>query len=840
MSDTLPFELVTETHAVGELRVIALSAVEEMNGAYHARVTVSCPAEVAYLGDLEGMLLGKPAAVTLQSPHARRRLHGVVSAVRIVGVDPKPLDGHGRGRIELEIVPRFALLALRRQSRIFQDKTVREIVEAILVEWKIAHGFQLIGTYKPRPYVTQHGETDYDFVRRILAVEGIGYFLATSSANAPLKDAPEVVFFDAASAYAPLPAADLIHGGAGRPGALRHAHSTFEHRADDVTDFSLHRELAPRSAILGDFDFRRPQTGLRAVSRNGGANAVSAFEESEKLDAYFYADRQELEGSGGAEIDEDRAQIGLEQLRRQARVGRGKTRAARVAPGLTFTLEGHALDSVNQAYVITKVEHHGTAPDLGGNEAASYEASFSVVPGAVVFRPPIDRATRMVHGAETATVVGPKGEDVYTDAFGRVKVRFHWDQDGKGDEHSSCWLRVAEAWAGQRWGTQFVPRVGMEVLVTFLGGDPDRPLVTGCLYNTTHPTPFRLPSDKHRSGLRTQSSDGGGFNELSFQDLAGEEQILMAAKRNLDITVGHDASTQVRGDETHAVSGSHTVHVHGKQSTMVDSDNTLNVTGAHTHSVKGDHKLVVAGSHSQSVSGASALSVAGDMVATIAGNIHPAVGGGSELKLAGDAVLRAEGHFVTIVGAHDSMTSATVHVQGSTELFGAGVTEIISETAIKLRVGKSSICIYPDAIDIDADTIRLRAREALYGKAGDTISLISRGLARLEGDEEVFLQAEAATVKLTRDARIDGDLVKLNCSPEPAVTPKRAHKKEVKPTKFSLVDDNGKPLAGQRMVVLLADGTERATVLDKDGKAELELDDSGDVVFPDVSKPKPA
>jgi hypothetical protein len=177
-------------------------------------------------------------------------------------------------------------------------------------------------------------------------------------------------------------------------------------------------------------------------------------------------------------------------------------------------------------------------------------------------------------------------------------------------------------------------------------------------------------------------------------------------------------------------------------------------------------------------------------------------------------------------------------VQGSTELYGAGATEIVSEQSIKLRVGKSSINILPDAIELDADTIRLRARKDLLAKGADSARLLSRGLLRLEGDDEVFLHGQAATIKLTKDARIDGELIKLNCSPDP-VDPKKPAKPK-KPTKFSLVDENGKPMAGQRMLVTLPDGTSRSTVLDKDGKAELELDDSGDVTFPDVSKPQPA
>jgi hypothetical protein len=239
------------------------------------------------------------------------------------------------------------------------------------------------------------------------------------------------------------------------------------------------------------------------------------------------------------------------------------------------------------------------------------------------------------------------------------------------------------------------------------------------------------------------------------------------------------------------------------------------------------------------VSGAATLSVMGDLVASVAGGVRPAIGGGGELKLAGDAVLRTEGHLVAIVGAHDAKKSATVHVQGGAELYSSGVTEIVAEKAIVLRVGKSSIRILPDTIEIDTETIIARAKKDLFAKAGEKMRLVSKKEALVEANKKLFLQGEGASVQLTRDARIDGDLVKLNCSPDP-VDDKVPEEKPKKPTTFSLVDENGKPMAGQRVVILLADGTERATVLDADGKAELELDDSGDVVFPDVTKPQPA
>jgi type VI secretion system secreted protein VgrG len=446
--EELPFEFVSEDHAHQELAVVALSAEEEMNGLYRVRVELSCPADAAVLHDFEASLLGRRAAAILRGADYSRRIAGTVIAVHVAG-----FDAH-HARISVEIAPRLALLGLRRRSRIFQDKGVREIAAHVLGEWKIAHTFQLAGDHAARPFSTQHGESDWEFVTRLLASEGIGFHFTAGSPDDPLDRPPELVLFDGAS-YPEIP------GGRGGP-VMRHAHDHFEHGADEIVDFSLRRELAPKTAILGDFDFRRPQLGMEARAATRGEEAP--IEKNEPFEAFFYFDRQEREGSSsGPEIDGALARTTLEQIRRDAMIGRGRTRSRRLVPGHVFTLEGHPIEALNQAYVVTRVEHTGRSPDAGGDARDLYEARFTCVPANVVYRPPVTRGFRAVHGSETATVVGPEGEDVYPDQYGRVKVRFHWDRDSKGDEHSSCWLRVAQGWAGQRWGMQFIPRVGREV-----------------------------------------------------------------------------------------------------------------------------------------------------------------------------------------------------------------------------------------------------------------------------------------------------------------------------------------------------------------------------------------
>jgi type VI secretion system secreted protein VgrG len=378
----------------------------------------------------------------------------------------------------------------------------------------------------------------------------------------------------------------------------------------------------------------------------------------------------------------------------------------------------------------------------------------------------------------------------------------------------------------------------MEVLVSFLGGDVDRPVITGCLYNATHPSPFRLPSDKHRSGIRTQSSDDSGYNELSFQDRAGEEQVLVQAQRDLDFSVGRDHTAEIERHESHSVRGSRTLSVDGAETRTVGQGLTESIGGAHVQRVKRDQTLAVDGDRTDAVTGKVATTIGGDREVTVGGDARHTFGGRAELSLQDDAVVRTDGHLVAIVGQHDARRSATIHVEGRTDLYSTGVTEIVAEKGIVLRVGDSSIRMTDKSIEIGAETVIVRGKK-VYAVADETMRLKAKKEALLESEKKVFLQAEAGSVQLTRDARIDGDLVKLNCSPEP-VEDEVPEEEELKKTTFSLVDDKGKPMAGQRFVLIMPDGSERSGVLDGDGQAVLELADSGDIVFPDVDKPEPA
>ena len=314
--------------------------------------------------------------------------------------------------------------------------------------------------------------------------------------------------------------------------------------------------------------------------------------------------------------------------------------------------------------------------------------------------------------------------------------------------------------------------------------------------------------------------------------------MLLQAQRDLDVAVGRDHTEEIERNEAHHVGGNRTVLVGGNQATNVLGDVVTGVAGRLAVAVKSDETTTVGGDRVQTVTGGASMRVGGDRTARVDGRAREEIAGRAEMTAEDDAILRVRGHLVAVVGQHDARRSATLHVEGGSEIYATGVTEIVADKGLVLRVGKSSIRMTPTAIELSAETVVVRGAN-VYQMADEKLKLIARKEGLFASDKKLFFEAEHGSIALTRDARIDGDMVKINCSPDP-VDPSVPEARSLKPTKFSLVDEQGKPMAGQRLVLVMPDGSERTAILDEDGKAELELEDSGQVVFPDVSKPQTA
>ncbi len=593
--------------------------------------------------DLES-LLHQPAFLAL-SP-AGNGIHGLI--YRVAQGD----SGKRLTRYHITLRPQLAYLAHRTNQRIFQHLTVEKIISLVLEEHGIqadAYRFQLGPViYPPREYCVQYDETDLHFVQRLCEEEGIHYHFQHSTAGHVL------VFGDDQTVFPKLAA------------------TTYQQDSGLVADqpvikrFGLRLEIRTSRVTRRDYDFEKPRLTMEAAFH-------SDFQPD--LEDYDYPGHF-TERARGKHL----SQRALERHRHDYELAEGESDQPRLASGHFLPLGEHPRSDWNQLWLLTEVLHEGKQPQVleesvlelpspsgrgAGGEGPfgntdftqGYRNRFTATPWDIPFRPPLNHPKPKVLGSQTAVVTGPAGEEIHCDEYGRVKVQFHWDRHGQADDKTSCWLRVSSSWAGDRYGGIAIPRVGMEVLVTFLEGDPDQPLVTGCLYHKEHQVPYDLPANKTRTVFKTLSSPGGGgYNELRIEDRKGAEQIYLHAQRDWDENIEHDQKIRV-GNERHDTveansysefKGEEHRTTHADRKTEVRASDHLNV-GSTQHLKIGTGQFIEAGNEIHYY--------AGSKVVIDAGMELTASGGGSFLKL--------DPSGVTLSGATIKMNSGGAAGKGS-------------------------------------------------------------------------------------------------------------------------------------------------------------------------------
>ena len=804
------YELSAGSFRAGELHVLSFDGREEMNGLYAFDLVVW--GNDIDEGQLESAVLGMPATLAMHIPEGSpRQVRGLVTGITFEGRQ----EG-GRHAFRLHLVPRLWLLGKRVNSRIYQDKTVQEIADAVLDEHSIVRRWNLMATYPARQYCVQYQESDYAFVTRILAEEGI-FFWFDQPADGDEHAPEQLVLGDDAQAYPPIdgdPA--LVYRREIGDGAMRPDEN-------QILDFRARTRVEPTAVVLHDYDFRRPMLDLTgaAPAAMDAAALPPAQAQGRPLEVYdHHGEYEETDADAG------HAKVYLEQLRAGAREADARSVCRRLLPGHCFDLADQDIDKLNARWVVALVEHHGVSPESAKQGAKVYENHFHCVPAEIPFRPARPpRVLRQV--TESAVVVGPEGQEIYTDGFGRIKVQFHWDREGKRNEKSSCWMRVAQAWAGTGWGFQFIPRIGMEVLVTFLGGDQDRPVVMGCVPNAANPLPFPVQTQVERSGIRTQTTPGGnGSNEISFDDRAAREQLYLHAQRDLDEVAERNHTLLVRGDER--------LRVLGSRMDIVEEDVIVRVARNVEEHVGGDRTTQVEGNRIDVVTGNSDERVSGMLVTRVEGKERRSVQKNADLEYAEDVTVRVRGCMTTLVGKHDAKRSWATHAEGNAKLSSMVSTEISSEGELLLRVGKSSIRITSEKIEIDSPAVTVKGKGGGLSADDDGLRLSSKGDAQVLVDKKLVLKSKAgASLSMEKEVKIDGEQILLN-SPEDAKDP--PPKPPEPPTKVVFKDHEGRPLKHQRFLVVTGDGSEVSGMTDKDGKAEVDLKSGGKVTFPDLSK----
>ena len=336
-----------------------------------------------------------------------------------------------------------------------------------------------------------------------------------------------------------------------------------------------------------------------------------------------------------------RSRIRLEEVRARAERLRGATNSRRLEPGRTLEIAEHPVDALNGELLVLSVTQHGDQQELllggasrKGAKRESYRSRFVCQKKDVPFRPERRTPRPRAYGAETATVVGPQGEEIYTDNFGRVKVQFHWDREGARNERSSCWMRVTQAWAGPGWGALYLPRIGHEVVVEFHDADPDRPIVTGSVYNGANPPPVQLPGDKTKSTLKSATSPGGGgANELRFEDAAGSEEVYLHAQKDLKVAVENDRTEQIGANDRLTVQGDRSVAVRGNQTLQVTKNDTTTIGASQTVQIGGSRTVTVAAAHTETIGASQTISVGAAQAMSVGGAAAEPIGGAKALTV---------------------------------------------------------------------------------------------------------------------------------------------------------------------------------------------------------------
>jgi type VI secretion system secreted protein VgrG len=565
-------------------------------------------------------LIGKPVTVLIPvGDDVYRFINGCVSEFTIMSTVNR------RARYKARVVPKLWFLTQTTDCVIYQNKTVQQIIRDVLTRAGIKDfKFNLYGEQGPREYCVQYRETSYNFIMRLMEEEGIRFYFEHSDECHTLVLAETLV----------CPWCPVKKDFEWQPEG--HLQGDIGY----VCDWNRRAGVSPLTVTLRDFDFHGEDTDFTDSRWTESGLVVTTSEYFEYPGGFSnYGDVERY-----TRLRTDEQACGRDVIT-------GESTAPEFTSGHWFLFSGHFRGDQTGQYVLTSVEHDASQSDsysTGDIEPAAYRNRFTCVPFENVFRPPRRTPKPLIAGPQTAFVTGPKGEEIYTDAMCRVKVQFHWDRIGKNDERSSCWVRVGQTLAGSGWGSMQIPRVGHEVIVEFLNGDPDRPLITGSVYHSATYPPY--PSEKTKTTLKTLSTPGGhGFNELRFDDAKDKEQVFIHAQRNFDLRVLNDQSTTVLG-ETH--------------STFVKD---------HLTKIAKDQHLTVGGDQNQKVNGTISIQAGSNWQQKVGSTFVAEAGEQMHLK-AGENVVIESGFALTLKVGNNfiSIQPEGIIIQGSVVLINSG------------------------------------------------------------------------------------------------------------------------------------------------------------------------
>lgn len=639
-------------------------------------------------------IIGSHVALFIGDGLNARTLNGYVRTFAYTGLEKQGLYGY-----RAELVPWFWFLDKRTNCRIFQNQTVQKIIETIFTELGFYDfKFSLIDNQQPLDYCVQYQESDFHFVSRLLEQEGLFYFFEHQADKHILHIA------DNASAFVFLD------------------QKVIEHSSGSRSKFYLDRWQHRFQYCSGAF----AQTDYNF--ENASLSLLTEIPTSIKLPNNSALERFEFPGNYlESQRGQNLTRIRMQQEEAGYQLVHAGGNLHHLELGKKFKLNSdEASVDDKKTFVISEITHEafeGTYLDEEEEgKSSSYRNYFYCFPEEVVYRPPLRATKPRIDGVQTAMVVGPAGDEIYTDKYGRIKLQFHWDRYGEKNESSSCWVRVATLWAGNKWGTLNIPRIGQEVVVTFVNGDPDQPLVIGSVYNSTHMPPVPLPAGKNFAGMKSKSVKGdvGGSNEFSLDDTNESQQVKLHAKKDYNTTVGNNLSSSVVGNASY--------NVDGDNASTIGGNTTLSVQGNETASVQGNQDSTVQGNRSQTTAGNTTTNTSGNAETTIGANESRTVSSNQEVNIGSNQTMTVGANQTCSVSA-DQQTAIggnqTISVTGNQDINANAQNVFISTTAttsaatiemngqaqIALAVGGTSITIDGSGITLSmgASTVKIDA-----------------------------------------------------------------------------------------------------------------------------------
>jgi type VI secretion system secreted protein VgrG len=625
-------------------------------------------------------IVGKNVTISLKlTDESPRFFNGFVS--ELVAGDAED----GRRNYRATLVPWLWFLSQTADCRIFQQKTVIEIIGQIFGDLGFSdyETSEIKGDHKQWDYCVQYRETDFNFVSRLMEREGIFYYFRHEDGKHTL------VLADHAGAYKDCTENEVDYP----PSRSRVA------IADHIKSWSHRFGFVPGKWAQTDHNFETPSTNLMTNSQS-----VVSLPGIDKYEVYDYPGEYQQKTDGETEV-----KLRMEEEEVEHDTINAASLCKSFTPGGKFTITGErAGGDKDQSFVITTVHHTATEPlayETGSPMGEDYSNSFTCIPESVVFRPARVSPEPMISGVQTAVVVGPSGEEIHTDEYGRVKVQFHWDREGKKDESSSCWIRVAHSSAGRKWGVLSIPRIGQEVVVDFLEGDPDRPLIVGSVYNAEQMPPYELPANQTLSYIKTNSSkDGDGFNELRIEDKKDKEQIFLHAERNMDVRVKNDSNERVVANRNLIV-GSEDNGGEGDQVEFVHGNKHLGVKNDHVEKLDKNMYLTVAENQE--------VVVHGDTIEKVGGGAHLAIDGSQSESVGGDMSLDVGSNLHQKVGMNSALEAGqAVHIKG-------GMNVVIEAgLSLTLKVGGNFVNIGPTGVSIQGTMVMINSGGAAGSGSG--------------------------------------------------------------------------------------------------------------------------